>query len=355
MNKLFSDPGATHPMSAESVNFKNGMIVTADDLSTAMHYPVALMQTLNKAVYGCGVVCGFKLEPDPELCGKTGRCDPCDENSAEAYPNFVVEVGRGTALDCYGLPIELCKPMPVDVSPETCGCDEKGGIVCLFIRRVSASEAPRGDCCAQADVPADCSRQRDHVLIKAFPQGQEPEHACMRSHMKDDGNDAQRKACSCLMECDDCECCGDGWVLLGCIELSQGGIVKTSLEDDKPYCHRKWIKTIEYLCRQEKPNLTKEHEVSAQSAVPGDDSELQYMRFKDKDIATKIESIVSNEAHRKLFGVLHIQNTDHFIHVLETRMEEMKALVQFSRSSKNLDDYLAAARSLKDSGRTSKV
>ena len=153
MTTAFSDPGATHPMSAESVNFKDGMIVTADDLRTAMHYPVALMQALNKAVYGCGVVCGFELKPDPELCGREGRCDTCKDDSEVTYPNFIVEVGRGTALDCYGLPIELCKPVRVDVSPETCGCDEKGGIVCLFIRRTSASEAPRGNCCAQTDAP----------------------------------------------------------------------------------------------------------------------------------------------------------------------------------------------------------
>ncbi|MEZ5875589.1 MAG: hypothetical protein R3D30_12460 [Hyphomicrobiales bacterium] len=381
MTTAFSDPGATHPMSAESVSFKDGMIVTADDLRTAMHYPVALMQALNKAVYGCGVVCGFDLCPDPELCGKEGHCDPCNKQSEATYPNFIVQVGRGTALDCYGLPIELCKPVRVNVSPETCGCEQKSGIVCLFIRRVSASEAPRGDCCAQRDVPADCSRQRDHVLIRAFPLGQEPEHACMRSNEEDDdkgcgkdraalepgslagraggGNevrrddwdDARRKHCRCLTDCGDCKCCGDGWVLLGCIELCPGGIVKSSLDSNERYRRRKWIKTIECLCHREETESTwngdNGGQVSAQLARAEDDRELELMQVRDPKIDEKIESMVSSEAHRKLFKAQRIRNLDHFIYVLETRMDEMKSLVQFARTPKNLDDYLTAARTWK--------
>jgi hypothetical protein len=398
MHKPFSDPGTTRPMSAESVSFKNGMIVTADDLSTAMHYPIALMQALNKAVYGCGVVCGFKLGPDPELCGRTGKCDPCDNESDDTFPNFVVEIGRGTALDCHGLPIELCKPVRVDVSPETCGCKDKGGTVCLFIRRVSASETPRGDCCAPAGSPVDYSRQRDHVLIKAFPLGEEPKHACMYSGEESDGHDcvgfesepcgpveetsdpgyvagatgvedevavagqnpdwdnARQKVCRCLIECDDCECCGDGWVLLGCVELCPGGIVKSSLECDRPYRRRKWIKTIECLCCKEKPKPVNSGDdcgdVSEQPIAAEDDRQLELMRVKDPEIERKIELLVSSQAHRSVFRVQDIRNLDHFIYVLENRKDDLKELFQFARAPEKLDKYLVAARSWRDTGRT---
>jgi len=366
----------THPMSAESVNFKNGMIVTADDLSTAMHYPIALMQSVNKAVYGCGVICGFELNPDPELCGKTGHCDPCVDDSPTAYPNFIVQVGRGTALDCYGMPIELCKPVRVDVSPTTCGCDEKGGIVCLFIRRVSANEAPRSDCCAPSDSPVDCSRERDHVLIKAFPLGQEPEHACMRAmdSTVDDGKcdeqssppdsssvvdnnpsheQIQSTLCECLLKCDDCECCGQGWVLLGCIELCQGGILESSMDPNKLYRRRKWIKAIECLCKpKNKKFFAQENDgrnKSAEMVVPEDDKLVKVMMSKDSDIEAKIEKIVSSQAHRKLFKSQEIRNMEHFMYVLQERKDDLRELIQFSQAPEKIDEYLLSAQELQKS------
>jgi hypothetical protein len=391
MNKPFSDSGTTHPMSAERVNFKNGMIVTADDLTTAMGYPIALMQAVNRAVFGCGVVCGFKLGPDPELCGKKVHCDPCDDSSPMIYPNSVVEVGRGTALDCYGLPIELCKPVRVELSPETCGCDGKDGTVCIFIRRVGASEAPRGDCCAPAGGTTECSRQRDHVLIRAFAPGEEPEHACMQP-AKDAGREGcgsksgnskeaaaaaqggalqhpegkeevavvgrrpdeetvRQTVCKCLLECDACECCGDGWVLLGCVELCNGGIIVTSLEGDKPYRRRKWIKTIECLCREEEaepaPKADYYGKASAEE-IARDDRQLQLMRVRDPGIEKKIERIVASQGHRKFFKAQDIRNMDHFIYVLEERKDDLKDLVQFARAPEKLDEYLTAARSWKE-------
>lgn len=265
MNNPASNLGKTIPMRAESVNFTDGMIVTADDLSTAMAYPLALMKSVNRAVFGCGVVCGFKLSPDPDLCDKTKPCDPCDPNSEPAYPGFTVEIGQGTALDCSGLPVELCTPVRFDLGSKECGCDVTEGEVCIFIRRVNSREAPRGDCCGSTDGRVQCSRLQDHVEIRAFPKGPEPEHACMLPFDTPIGNEygcgsaggatqsdrrwpEPAEICECLTNCRDSDCCGEGWILLGCLELCEAGIVKQSFESACK--NRMWIKTIECACRK---------------------------------------------------------------------------------------------------------
>ena len=167
-----------------------------------------------------------------------------------------------------------------------------------------------------------------------------------------DRGDERRRICRCLTECADCECCGEGWVMLGCIELCAGGIIKSSLDREERYCHRKWIKTIECLCRPEKATACHgddNDQTSAQLTIADEDRELELMRVKDPDIDEKIESIVSNKAHRKLFRAQRIRNLDHFIYVLETRIDDLKALAQFASAPNKpkLGQYLAAARTWK--------
>lgn len=393
MNKPMSDTGFTFPTSAESVAFKNGMIVTADDLHTAMTYPIQLMQAVNRAVYGCGVVCGFKLGPDPELCERPPElCDPCKDESDSnpmVYANSILEIGCGTAMDCAGLPIELCKPVRVELSPETCGCDGENGSMCVLIRRVSGSEAPRGDCCSPAEGAIECSRSRDHVEIRAFPSDALPDDVCMRDFDTSDDeecvsfsskrrtpektagetNGKQNSAdeaktdtlCDCLIDCGDCcGCCGDGWVLLGCVKLCDGKIIVDSLKPvsgahpnnpDSPYYPRKWIKTIECQCgpkeRAEPPDSTSaEAKRREELDMLLKEREIEVQIRRDDRVYEKIEEIVpaNAAAHRKLFRAMNFRNLEHFAYVLETQTAQLSEMQQFARNSEKLKEYLAAAQ-----------
>jgi len=270
------------PMRSASVNFSHGMVVNDTDLTAAMHYPVQVMQAVNRAVYGCGVVCGFLFSPDPDICGQKVRCDPSDDGQASgmAYRGHLVQVARGTAIDCNGLPIELCEPALVDVNPTNCGCSKQESWVYIAIRRTSASEAARGDCCDQSS-NAICTRTRDHVELKGFAPDKLPEHICANLSDKrttdgggSDGgftrpDSAANNAaaddslkydiCECMLNCDPYDCCGKGWVLLGKVEGCASGVKVDNFPEknadgkisnpQKPYAEKRFIKLIECVCR----------------------------------------------------------------------------------------------------------
>jgi hypothetical protein len=48
--------------------------------------------------------------------------------------------------------------------------------------------------------------------------------------------------CACLEECAECECCGESWVLLGCVELNEDGI--TAIDPSG----RRFVRPTECLC-----------------------------------------------------------------------------------------------------------
>lgn len=289
MNKPMNLTVTKFPMRSTAVNFTNGMIVTDADLTAAMQYPVQLLQMTNRAVHGCGVACGFDFMPDPAFCGTPQPCDPCDSNDNELAFGFKLMIGRGSAFDCTGMPIELCEPVLVDVEPEKCGCSSNDTSVCIAVRRVPAKEAPRGDCCTET--PADCARVRDHVEFRAFPSGDLPDDICMRDAGGDKGhcgcgageerpyptgrNEREHNPCDCLKRCDPCDCCGDGWVLLGCVEMCKSGVMaKNFLRQGKEpskvwkaqpevYEMRRYIKGIACHCPKEEKKTAEAEAASA--------------------------------------------------------------------------------------------
>ena len=320
------------PMRSTAVKFSHGMIVNETDLTAAMNYPVQLMQAVNRANYGCGVICGFMFEPDPDLCGAKKPCENCDTTgrSGMAYPGFRLKITRGTAIDCHGMPLELCEPAYVDIEPKQCGCSDTNAVICIAARRVSGGEAPRGDCCDDTGGQSDCTRLRDHLELKAFPSEKLPEHICMRElPMKSgsgdgcgndaaDSTDARRPdstdsttddcreaICRCLIECEACECCGDGWVLLGCVTVCEAGIrVENFPEIDangneterpiEPYIRRKWVKSIECICadvHQSKTSTIEADTVQIQEALAERMRELRLT--KDQVSATMTMASVS--------------------------------------------------------------
>src|SRR4051812_5314156 len=105
--------------STQAVNFTDGMLVTAEDLGAAMHYPLGVLQVLARSYFGCGIVCGLDLEltKPPPAAQQGGYGASESEGSAPpATPNFVLLVKSGVALDCAGLPIELCDTVKLDLS-----------------------------------------------------------------------------------------------------------------------------------------------------------------------------------------------------------------------------------------------
>jgi hypothetical protein len=384
------------PTSAETVNFHNGMIVTAEDLHTAMTYPIQLMQIVNRSVHGCGVVCGFHFAPDPKLCDRPpDACDPCKDVDPDTNPlvhaNSILEIGCGTAMDCSGMPIELCQPQRIELSPETCGCDGDNSEMCILIRRVPAFEAPRGDCCAPGEGAVVCSRKRDHVEIRAFPSDELPDHTCKRDfpdgangdcvpissnrgqqaraeepHGRNgDGEDQKyeklvrrlSRACGCMVDCGDCcGCCGDGWVLLGCVELCNGKIVARSLDPEfdlpaekkqgtnpsdpaSPYFRRKWIKSIECLCGPDKDEMVR-HEAQAEAQTHKalalkdalEEREIAVQMEKDDQVYETIEKLGDlTRSQLALLRTYRFRNLEHAGYVLNEIQPELSKQMPFSK------------------------
>lgn len=227
-------PEQTKPTRTDSVKFRDGMIVTADDLGVAQSYPVSLLHTVLRAYLGCGVVCGLDLRVT---------------RSPDERPVWVVCVERGVAIDCQGAPIELCAPVELDLSPDPCDCDDPPGQVYVLLRRLTSEEAPRDACSCDTDAPRfDCRRIREHVKVKAI-SSQEletlPDCVCRRPPSVQE-NGAQSGAdlpCAALTACPECSC-GRSWVLLGSVSLAKDrGIFR-----DPDMTERRWVKPTDVLC-----------------------------------------------------------------------------------------------------------
>jgi hypothetical protein len=250
-------PEKAKPTTIESVKFRDGMVVTADDLDAAMRYPASLLRTVLRSYFGCGVVCGLDLRVK-QAPGKE--------------PNWVVCVERGVAIDCEGYPVELCAPVELDLSPDACDCDPPPEEVCIAVRRITSDEAPQDACSCDVDGPQfDCRRTRDHVLVKAFnkvdfddlpgtvcrrPEGDEGSSGDKAQNgklgegkQKQNGNSGESEQnwadvlCASTRSCPACAC-GGCWVLLGCVALDE----EEGITGDPDTGDRQWVKPIEALC-----------------------------------------------------------------------------------------------------------
>lgn len=231
----------------EQIVFKDGMIVTAEHLQTAMHYPVSLFQTLVRAYFGCGIVCGLKVDA-------VDGCTTCksDEGKKNVWD---VKISQGVALDCQGYPLQLCKPVSINLKPDPCSCDEPPTSVCIAIRRYEAEDSQTKPSCNVAEGgQVHDPLKREQVMIQVFECCKLPENACMRPTLNPPAQEAQdeedcstelEKLCDCLKACPDHQCCGEGWVLLACLKLDQCGI---KVIDNS---QRKYVKPIDCVCSPE--------------------------------------------------------------------------------------------------------
>lgn len=239
-------PSAEQSTGRETAKFHDGMIVHAEDLEAATHYPVSLLQTVLRSYFGCGVVCGLEL----------GRMTP-----HEGEPSWVVTVGRGLAVDCQGFPLELACPIKLDFTPDPCSSEPPPGQAYIAIRRITSDEATSDPCgCSQEPADKDCNRLRDWALVRAFTQAQLdelPDGICRHEGKGNERGAGHRDCaeeteneentgdatdwCAPLKDCGRCSCDGS-WVLLGTIGLGDSGVSDPDTRD------RRWVKPVEVLC-----------------------------------------------------------------------------------------------------------
>lgn len=262
MNQTTTKSRVSRPSSTEAVQFTDGMLVTADDLQAAMHYPLSVVQVLLRSYFGCGIVCGLKVTDPNE--GRPQDTRP----GCEPERGYVVKVGPGVALGCDGYPIELCSELKLDLSPDPCGCPvDATETRFLAIRRERAAEpSGRGgcgggcgcDCGSGSGSQQQCTRQRDHILVQAFPAA--PTGACMNPPRSQDDRgecepadtaDEPQGLCECMHECADCDRCAEPWVVIAILEVDGDGIVAGSINRAdlvETEGGRRYVKPIACLC-----------------------------------------------------------------------------------------------------------
>ncbi|MBR0804367.1 hypothetical protein JQ636_12530 [Bradyrhizobium japonicum] len=264
-------PHTTRSMSMQSVKFKDGMVITADDLDTAMRYPLGVFQTLVRAYFGCGIVCGLEVR------------DPGDKDYKEVSdcpklptPNFIVCIAPGVALGCDGYPIELCAPIRLNLTPDLC-CDPRPEKVLIAIRRRTSDDAPRQDCggqggncgcgrngnCGCGQSPScQCTRVRDHAEVRVF-NAPGPKGLCALPEPKisqQDGvagnaapeRESKASVCDCLKVCSDCDACGESWILLGEVKIPKKAVGNETQAGISllPHGRRQYVKPIQCACNE---------------------------------------------------------------------------------------------------------
>lgn len=266
-------PHKTQLMSLQSVKFKDGMVITADDLDTAVRYPVDVFRSLVRAYFGCGIVCGLEIH-DPGARDYKEVKD-CPRLPA---PNFTVCIEPGVALGCDGYPIELCAPIKLDLTRnECCPPLTEDAKVTIAIRRCTSDDAPRQDCGCQAGncgcgqkqgqnghaSSCQCTRVRDHVEVKVFdkpPPGLCPQLVTEKTDPKkivSGGAVAERETkkvsiCDCLRACSGCDACGESWVLLGEVTIPKkavGSETQAGISLVSP-SRRQYVKPTQCICKE---------------------------------------------------------------------------------------------------------
>jgi hypothetical protein len=263
-------PRHVQPTSNQAVKFKDGMIVKAEDLDAATRHPLAVFQTLVRAYFGCGIVCGLKVDiiknPPRQPAnggttgygpqtgggttggGATGGGTTTEGTAAPERPSFTLCVNPGVALGCDGYPIELCKPVKFELKSDPCCPLPETFKFCVAIRRCESDDVPRADCGCQhgncgcgtsATAPRyQCTRINEHVIVEIF-SGDGPQGMCMRPTRPEN----PEKVCDCLTACSDCGSYGESWVLLDNFIYHQTAGIKPD-----EWSKRKLVKPTQCIC-----------------------------------------------------------------------------------------------------------
>jgi len=248
---------AVRPMALERVHFFDGMILTADDLEAERRYHLTRSRIINRAVFGCGIACGLEVEKHPAKDPKTG---------------FVC-VRPGVAFDCEGDPVELCRPVKLDLDPDP--CKTPPARVCILIRRRDGQPQSADPCGCGKPAQDGPRRLREEVELRVVdpnttgwggvcwtPPKPTPSPDAGDCYDPETEPPAAFDPCACLKECEPCEGCCEGWILLACVKLKapddadncpgpQRGRYRIDGEIDDS--GRKYIKPIRCHCPPKEP------------------------------------------------------------------------------------------------------
>ena len=131
-------------------HFTEGLLLQDDDLTAGVTYTRALSRMMFRTLLGCGVLCGLKVKP-PELdCGK-----------------LKIDVDKGIAIDCLGDPVELSKPVTIEI--DVCKVTIENELW-IGLRQKEKCCAPRTAVCSpdEDEPPSVCTRERDGYELCAF-------------------------------------------------------------------------------------------------------------------------------------------------------------------------------------------
>jgi hypothetical protein len=119
-----------------------GQQLRDDDLNAGIVYTQELNKLLFRSLFGCGVVCGLKVEAKFDHCGR-----------------LVVRVNSGIALDACGSAIHIPKPIDIKLDPD-CGDHIPKGLY-VIARSESSSCGHRETACGCDDQSTSPTR---HIL-----------------------------------------------------------------------------------------------------------------------------------------------------------------------------------------------
>lgn len=142
--------------------FAPGMLLQHDDLDLIGDYTRDLSRLLFRSFFGCGVICGLVVKPDPK-CGQD-----------------TIVVGAGIGLDCAGDPIYVPKDTRV-VLDENCQ-PNSNDVLWVVLCATSKCCAPRPSMCPGDDEedPTACTREREGFEIRVVPQRPKCACSCVR-------------------------------------------------------------------------------------------------------------------------------------------------------------------------------
>jgi hypothetical protein len=224
-----------YPGSLIRPRFEPGALLLDEDLTAIVDHTRDLSRLLFRSLFGCGVICGFRVTAQVE-CG-----------------NLIVAVAPGVALDCKGDPIEMCGQQTLGMP-----CIERvlQDQLWVLIRRSARDHtcAPRDVACPSDDGGAyKPTRAKDCFELTLTKD--EPEHACgcpelptaaapvLNSNNKSTADTGNVKSVTAdpnsnptfpermetalpadwqchiphycgVCSCGCCDSCGDGWVVL---------------------------------------------------------------------------------------------------------------------------------------------
>lgn len=139
-------------------HFTEGLLLQDDDLTAGVTYTRALSRMMFRTLFGCGVLCGLRVNPPRLECGK-----------------LKIDVEKGMAIDCLGDPVELARAVTVEI--DVCK-DTVESELWIGLRQKERCCAPRSAVCSpDDDEPASvCTRERDGYELCAFSK--RPPCAC---------------------------------------------------------------------------------------------------------------------------------------------------------------------------------